>query len=72
MKWQDKNINELTDAELIDAYSKLSDIHRDYTEKTSSEKFLKRVKNNVPAINPVFLQIREEVSAELKKREITP
>lgn len=70
MIWQEKEISSLTDDELIDANTKLAEMHANYIEKTSNPKFLKRVGNNVPTVNPSFTAIRDEVIAELKKRDI--
>lgn len=70
MKWQDKEIANLTDDELISANSKLIEMMSFYDSKTSDPRFLKRVGNNMPTVNPSFVALREEIAAELKKREI--
>ena len=70
MIWNEKEVSSLSDDELINANSKLSEMHSNYIEKTSNHKFLKRVGNNIPTMNPSFEKLREEVLGELKKRAI--
>jgi len=70
--WQGKEVSSLTDEELVGANVKLSEMFEFYAIKVNDPKFIKRVGNNVPAINPTFEKLREEVTAELAKRELIP
>ena len=70
--WQGKEVSSLTDEELVGANAKLSEMFEFYATKVNDPKFIKRVGNNIPAINPTFEKLREEVTAELAKRELIP
>ncbi len=72
MIWQGKEVSSLSDEELVSANAKLSDMFEFYATKVNDPKFIKRVGNNIPGINPSFEKLREEVTAELAKRELIP
>lgn len=72
MIWQNKEVASLTDDELVSANAKLSEMFEFYATKVNDPKFLKRVGNNIPAINPTFEKLREEINSELAKRELIP
>jgi hypothetical protein len=68
MKYKGKDIGELTTQELIDAAFDLGDKTKEFDKTRQHKRFVKKVGDNAPPINPAFLAMKAEVYAELKKR----
>lgn len=71
MKWKDKEIQDLTNSELVDASFTLMKTHEDMMKKRNTEKFKKKFAGQPPPeTNPAFEQLRKEVSDEISKRNL--
>ena len=73
VKWIEKDIVDLSNEELIDAYSKLLTMLQNYENAKLDPRFTKKFQNQVlPIPNPIFTELRDAVAYELNKREIIP
>lgn len=68
MKWNNKEISELTDTELIEASKSIIQMHENFIAKRDSQEYAEKLKQKPkPDINPTFLLLTDEINTELKK-----
>lgn len=63
-----KDIKEMTDEELVAASFALEQTLGVALKKREHPKFKEKMKNQVQTINPAFSELRNEIKAELDKR----
>lgn len=72
MKWNNKDISDLTDTELIEASKSIIQMHENFTTKRNSPEYAEKLKQkSKPEINPSFLLLTDEINTELKKRNVS-
>lgn len=67
MQYKNKNIADLPQSELLLAYSEMTAMRDNYLKKLEHPR-LKKLKPP-PEINPIFIQLLDEVSKEIEKRK---
>lgn len=71
MKYQLKEISELDDWFLIDAYDKCGQAEKQREEASKNPKFTTdKKKMQFPPVNPKFIEMKNEIESEMKKRKI--
>ena len=62
------DVKGMSDEYLLDTDKKYDKIYSDVLAKRESPKFIERTQGNPPPINPIFLQIRDEIKGEITRR----
>ncbi len=70
MKWQETEVQQLTDQQLLDAKTSLDKIENFLIERKTDPRYYEKFKNQQPPINPVFLDLKAEVNNEITKRNL--
>lgn len=71
MQWRGKQVDALTDAELVEAKAALDQMYDDLQAKRSTEKFTKKMQGQpTPPINPLFQDLLNEVTAQIQTRNL--
>ena len=71
MKWKNKEISEMTDAELLEASWGIVGIHNAFNAARNSPAYIEKRKNkDTPEVNPAFTDLTNTINDELKKRNV--
>lgn len=71
MKFRDKEISQMTDAELLSASQAITTMQNNNDLARSSEQYKERMKSRpLPETNPAFLELKQALTDELDKRKI--
>lgn len=71
MKWQEKNIKDLSDIDLLAARDTLKNMHEFKEKQQSDPRFIKKFENQPASIvNPVFEELQLEITNEIKLRKL--
>lgn len=68
-KWQNKDIDKLTDNELVSANGAISEVENLHNDRIAQKR--ERHKNVVFGRNPAFEQLKIEITNELTKRGLS-
>lgn len=71
MPYNGRNVDTLSDQELIDASFDLDARLDRVKEAQSTEQFKKKFANQpAPTVNPAFTELQQDIAAEIKKRNL--
>lgn len=71
MKFRDKEISKMTDAELLSASQAITTMQNNNDLARSSEQYKERMKSRpLPEINPAFLELKQALLNEVDKRKV--
>ena len=71
-KWNNKDIKDLTNDELLTANKSLVSMHEFAESKKADPKFAEKFKSQpLPAPNPLFIELRDHINAEIETRKLT-
>lgn len=71
MKYMNKEISEMTDAELLQTSSALLAMETERNKATSDLRFTSRFPDGaLPPVNPLFQQLKDEVEKYINQRQL--
>lgn len=69
IKWQDKEIDKLSNNELLEAKHSLEKMENFREEKKQDRRFKKRFERQPePTVNPLFTELKDTITKECNKR----